>query len=76
MYLCTVFRFFQFAFDPQLFGTAANNGQMISEIQAGGKVAAAFVEIAEAMTGRGEAKRARAGFLAPLMSRFMRKKAS
>lgn len=63
-------------FDPQLFGTAANNGQMISEIQAGGKVAAAFVEIAEAMTGRGEAKRARAGFLAPLMSRFMRKKAS
>lgn len=63
-------------FDPQLFGTAANNGQMISEVQAGGKIAASFVEIAEAMTGRGEAKRGRASFLAPLMSRFMRKKAS
>lgn len=63
-------------FDPQLFGTAANNGQMISEIQSGGKIAASFVEIAEAMTGRGEAKRARASFLAPLMSRLIRKKAS
>lgn len=62
--------------DPQLFGTAANNGQMISEIQASGKIAAAFVEIAAALTGRGEAKRGSTGFLAPLMSRFMRKKAS
>ena len=33
-------------FDAQLFGTAANNGQMIAEVQPGGKVNDVFVELA------------------------------
>ncbi|WP_066926912.1 AAA family ATPase, partial [Methylobacterium sp. CCH5-D2] len=33
-------------FEPALFGTAANNGQMIAEVQAGSKVADMFSELA------------------------------
>jgi pilus assembly protein CpaE len=61
-------------FDAQLFGTAANNGQMIAEVQASGKVAEAFVQIAMALTGRGEAKRSKRTLLEPL-ARLMRRKA-
>jgi pilus assembly protein CpaE len=63
-------------FDAQLFGTAMNNGQMIAEIQAGGKTAEAFVEIATSLTGRGEAKRGRRNLLEPFLSKLMRRKAS
>jgi pilus assembly protein CpaE len=62
-------------FDAQLFGTAANNGQMIAEVQAGGKVADAFVQIAAALTGRGEAKRGKRGLFEPLVAKLMRRKA-
>ncbi|HVL74274.1 MAG TPA: AAA family ATPase [Beijerinckiaceae bacterium] len=63
-------------FDPQLFGTAANNGQMIAEVQSSGKIAEAFVELAAAVTGRTEPKRTRANLLEPLIARFARRKAS
>lgn len=53
-------------FDPQLFGTAANNGQMIVETDSAHKVAAQFSELAFAVTGRMEIKKARPGLLAPL----------
>lgn len=62
-------------FEAQLFGTAANNGQMIAEVQAGGKVADAFVQIAGALTGRGEAKRGKRSLLEPLVAKLMRRKA-
>jgi pilus assembly protein CpaE len=62
-------------FDAQLFGTAANNGQMIAEIQSGGKVADAFVQIATVLTGRGEQKRGRRSLLEPLVAKLMRRKA-
>jgi pilus assembly protein CpaE len=62
-------------FDAQLFGTAANNGQMIAEVQAGGKVAEAFVQIAMALTGRGEAKRGKRSLFEPLVAKLMRRKA-
>jgi len=62
-------------FDAQLFGTAANNGQMISEVQASGKVADAFVQIATALTGRGEQKRGKRGLFEPLVAKLMRRKA-
>ncbi|WP_439953205.1 hypothetical protein, partial [Escherichia coli] len=32
-------------FDPALFGTAANNGQMIAEVQAGSKPAEQFADL-------------------------------
>lgn len=62
-------------FDAQLFGTAANNGQMIAEIQSGGKVAEAFVQIATVLTGRGEQKRGKRSLLEPLVAKLMRRKA-
>lgn len=58
-------------FEPQLFGTAANNGQMIAEVSAGHKAAEMFRQIAQVMTGRAEAKRARSGLLSPLLAKLM-----
>ena len=54
------------AFEPQLFGTAANNGQMISEMEPGHKVSGQFVELALALTGRNDTRKARPGLLSPL----------
>ncbi|MCP5433028.1 MAG: AAA family ATPase [Alphaproteobacteria bacterium] len=39
-------------FDPQLFGTAANNGQMISELQAAARPVASFDTVARILSGR------------------------
>jgi len=61
--------------EAKLFGAAANNGQMIAEIDASHKVAEIFHDLARLMTGRSEARRARRGLLDPLMSRLGRKKA-
>jgi pilus assembly protein CpaE len=60
-------------FDAQLFGTAANNGQMIAEVQASGKVADAFVHIASNLTGRGEAKRSKRSLFEPLVAKLRRR---
>src|SRR5215211_4747594 len=46
-------------FEPQLFGTAANNGQMIAEMAAGHRAAETFRQLAQALTGRAEVKRTR-----------------
>ncbi|MEN5084617.1 P-loop NTPase [Bosea sp. TWI1241] len=62
-------------FDAQLFGTAANNGQMIAEVQPGGKVAESFVQIATTLTGRGEARRGKRSLFEPLVARLKRRKA-
>jgi len=63
-------------FDAKLFGTAANNGQMVGEVEAGNKTAEIFNELAQAVTGRSEARRSRRNLFDPLMARFARKKAS
>lgn len=55
-------------FDPQLFGTAANNGQMIAEVSANHKTTEMFLQLAQVLTGRAEAKRARGGLLSPLLA--------
>ena len=62
-------------FDAHLFGTAANNGQMIAEVQPGGKVAEAFVQIASALTGRGEAKRGKRSLFEPLVTKLKLRRA-
>ena len=64
------------SFDAQLFGTAANNGQMIAEVQPSGKVAEIFEDLAGMVTGRVEQKSGRGGFLEPILSRLSRRKAS
>lgn len=58
------------AFDPHLFGTAANNGQMIAEISAKHAATETFRELAQLLTGRTEAKKPKGGLLAPLMQKF------
>jgi pilus assembly protein CpaE len=63
-------------FDAQLFGMAANNGQMIAEVQPSGKVADMFLELAHVMTGRAEPKRSRSNLLDPILATFARLKAS
>jgi pilus assembly protein CpaE len=61
-------------FDPQLFSTAANNGQMIAELSEKHKAAEIFRYLAQILTGRAEAKRARrGGTLMPLVSKLMRR---
>jgi len=61
-------------FDPQLFGSAANNGQMIQEMAANAKPNEAFMEIAKTLTGRVEVRRKRASLLAPLVGKLSLKK--
>jgi pilus assembly protein CpaE len=64
------------SFDAQLFGTAANNGQMIAEVQPSGKAADILADLAGAVTGRAEQKSGRGGFLEPILARLSRRKAS
>jgi pilus assembly protein CpaE len=61
------------SFEPQVFGTAANNGQMIAEVAAGHKTAEMFLQFAQVLTGRAEVNRPRTGLLSPLLSKLMRR---
>lgn len=60
-------------FEPQLFGPAANNGQMIAEVSANHKSAEMFRQMAQRLTGRVEAKRTRGGLLSPILSKLMKR---
>jgi pilus assembly protein CpaE len=60
-------------FEPQLFGPAANNGQMIAEVSAKHKTAEMFRQMAQALTGRAEIKRSRGGLFSPLLSKLMKR---
>lgn len=62
-------------FEPQLFGTAANNGQMIAEISSGHKTAETFRQLAQVMTGRSEAKKSKAGLFGPILEKLRGKSA-
>jgi pilus assembly protein CpaE len=64
-----------FAFDPALFGTASNNGQMLVEVQAKSKTVDGITELARRVTGRSEAKTVKKSFLDPLLTRFKPKAA-
>ena len=63
-------------FEPALFGTAANNGQMLAEVQAASKSAELLADLAATLTGRVEARRGRNTLLEPLLARLARRKAS
>jgi pilus assembly protein CpaE len=60
-------------FDPQVFGTAANNGQMIAEVSSSHRTAESFRQLAMLLTGRTEAKKARSGLLTPLLQKLRKK---
>jgi len=60
-------------FDPQMFGAAANNGQMIAEISQNHRSIEMFLQIAQRLTGRGETKKPRTSFLSPLIEKLRAK---
>ncbi len=57
-------------FDSKLFGTAANNGQMIPEIAKGHRTTDMFHNIAQQLTGRGEYKKPRRSLLSPILDKL------
>jgi pilus assembly protein CpaE len=62
-------------FEPKLFGSAANNGQMIAEVEAGSKIVETFDGLGRELMGRGGLRKTKNGLLAPLIERFARKRA-
>jgi pilus assembly protein CpaE len=62
-------------FEPQIFGTAANNGQMIAELSSSHRTAEMFRQIGQALTGRVDTKKARSGLLSPLIEKLMKRSA-
>jgi pilus assembly protein CpaE len=60
-------------FEPQLFGAAANNGQMIAEMAASHRNTETFIQLAKLLTGRSEVKKAKSGLLTPLLGRLLKK---
>ena len=57
-------------FDPQMFGSAANNGQMIAEVSANHRTTEMFLQMAQRLTGRSETKKARGSLLSPLIDKL------
>ncbi len=62
-------------FEPQVFGTAANNGQMIAELSAAHRTAETFRQLAQLLTGRAEAKKSKSSLLSPLLDKLMKRSA-
>jgi pilus assembly protein CpaE len=60
-------------FDSRMFGTAANNGQMIAEIAAGHRTTEMFLQISQRLTGRSETKKSRRSFLSPIIKKLRAK---
>ena len=58
--------------EPQIFGAAANNGQMIAEISASHRTAETFRQLAQKLTGRAEPKKQRPSLLSlsPLLEKL------
>jgi pilus assembly protein CpaE len=57
-------------FDAELFGLAANNGQMVEELSAKSKAAEHFRSLAYALTNQAAPKVEQKSMLAPLLKRF------
>ncbi len=61
--------------DAKLFGSAANNGQMIAEIEPNGKIAEILDGLASVVAGRADVRKPKKGLLDPLMAKFALKRA-
>ena len=66
--------FTEVPFDAVNFGMAANNGQMISELGSGNKIATVFDEIATGITGRSEVQKSSKSLFAPLLGKLKKTK--
>src|SRR5580658_9385616 len=58
-------------FEPPVFGTASNNGQMIAEVAAGHRTADMFRTLAQVLTGRAAAKKKSSGLFGPLIGKLL-----
>jgi pilus assembly protein CpaE len=61
------------AFEPQLFGAAANNGQMIAEVSSGHRTAETIRDLAQRLTGRADQKKSRSGLFSPLIDKLLQR---
>src|SRR6201985_1589926 len=57
-------------FDAQMFGAAANNGQMIPEVSENHRTTEMFLQVAQRLTGRSESKKAKGSLLSPLIDKL------
>ena len=57
-------------FDSRMFGTAANNGQMIAEIAAGHRTTKMLLQIAQRLAGRGETEKPKRSLLSPIIKKL------
>jgi pilus assembly protein CpaE len=62
-------------FEPRVFGSAANNGQMIAETSSNHRTAEIFRQLAQQLTGRAELKKQRSGLLPPLINKLLQRQA-
>jgi pilus assembly protein CpaE len=62
-------------FEPQVFGAAANNGQMISELSSGHRTAESFRLLAQLLTGRSDSKKPKSSSLFSPILEKLRKRA-
>ncbi len=62
-------------FEPQIFGTAANNGQMIAELSSSHRTTEMFRQLAQALTGRSETKKSKLSLLSPFLDKLMKRSA-
>ena len=60
-------------FEPQTFGAAANNGQMIAELSASHRTAESFRQLAQLLTGRSETKKSKSSLLSPLFDKLLKR---
>jgi pilus assembly protein CpaE len=60
-------------FEPQLFGAAANNGQMIAEISANHRTTELLRQLAQKLTGRIEPKKKSSSLLSPLFEKLLQR---
>jgi pilus assembly protein CpaE len=60
-------------FEPNVFGTAANNGQMIAEVSASHRVAEILGQTALLLIGRNDTKKPRGNLLTPLLGKLMQR---
>jgi pilus assembly protein CpaE len=63
--------------EPHVFGTAANNGQMIAELSSSHRAAETFRALGQLLTGRAETKKSRSGLLmlSPFLEKLMKRSA-
>jgi len=57
-------------FDSRLFGTAANNGQMIAELLANHRTSKMFLDIAHKLTGLTDTRKPKRSFLTPIIQKL------